>query len=199
MPRRGSRWRTGSICSASGCNGPVPRYVAFLRAINVGGHTVKMDRLRSLFEEMGLDDVTTFIASGNVLFASPQRARTLEGKISKQLAKALGYPVGVFLRTRDQLAAVARHPPFTAAEVDAAASLYVCFLPEAGTESQAAAVAAESTLTQELRLHGRELYWLSRTRLSDSDVNEGALGKALAMPMTMRNMNTVRRILAKFG
>ena len=47
----------------------VPRHVAFLRAINVGGHVVTMDKLRALFTALGLKDVETFIASGNVLFA----------------------------------------------------------------------------------------------------------------------------------
>ena len=46
----------------------MPRYIAFLRAINVGGHTVKMDRLREIFESLGFANVETFIASGNVVF-----------------------------------------------------------------------------------------------------------------------------------
>jgi len=46
------------------------RYIAFLRAINVGGHTVKMEHLRGIFESMGFSNVETFIASGNVIFAS---------------------------------------------------------------------------------------------------------------------------------
>ena len=47
----------------------MPRYVALLRGINVGGHRIKMDRLRELFVELDLADVTTFIASGNVIFS----------------------------------------------------------------------------------------------------------------------------------
>jgi uncharacterized protein (DUF1697 family) len=46
------------------------QYVAFLRGINVGGHRVKMDRLREIFEETGLSDVSTFIARGNVVFST---------------------------------------------------------------------------------------------------------------------------------
>lgn len=48
----------------------MPSHVAFLRGINVGGHRVKMDRLRGLFGEMGSEGVSTFIASGNVHFNS---------------------------------------------------------------------------------------------------------------------------------
>ncbi|MCX6027691.1 MAG: DUF1697 domain-containing protein [Chloroflexi bacterium] len=60
----------------------MPRSIAFLRAINVGGHTVKMDRLRQIFESLGFSNVETFIASGNVVFettaqdtAAPQTGR----------------------------------------------------------------------------------------------------------------------------
>ena len=175
----------------------MPTYTAFLRAINVGGHTVKMDRLRALLEEAGLERVSTFIASGNVIFESGEKAATLERAIARHLEKALGYEVGVYLRTPGELALVATHPPFTAGEVASAATVYVCFLPKSASDQVVEAVAALGTPTQVLRVHGRELYWLCHTKISESDVDDRALGKALGMPMTMRNLNTVRRILAK--
>src|SRR4051812_37133784 len=90
------------------------RYIAFLRAINVGKHQVRMDRLRTLFEEMGFTNVETFIASGNVIFdARSAKADTLEKRIERHLEHALGYPVGAFLRSCAELAAVAEHEPFT--------------------------------------------------------------------------------------
>ncbi|MBA3354552.1 MAG: DUF1697 domain-containing protein [Pyrinomonadaceae bacterium] len=52
----------------------MPKYVAFLRAINVGGHIVKMDHLRQLFEALGFSNVDTFITSGNVIFDSMSNA-----------------------------------------------------------------------------------------------------------------------------
>jgi uncharacterized protein (DUF1697 family) len=75
-------------------------YIAFLRAINVGGHTVKMETLRSLFETFGFSEVETFLASGNVIFESPEQDRTaLESMIASGLQKALGYEVATFIRT----------------------------------------------------------------------------------------------------
>ena len=70
------------------------RYVAFLRAINVGGHTVKMDALRRHFEDMGAANVETFIASGNVIFDSADAADRLERRLEAGLEKALKFPVG---------------------------------------------------------------------------------------------------------
>lgn len=67
------------------------RFIAFLRAINVGGHTVKMNDLRQLFEFLGFSGVETFIASGNVVFETASRnARALERKIEKKLGEVLG-------------------------------------------------------------------------------------------------------------
>lgn len=171
--------------------------IAFLRAINVGGHTVKMDRLRALFEEAGMREVSTFIASGNVIFEGDGDAPTLERELGGHLEKALGYQVGVFIRTPEELAAIVSHPPFTAEEAEKAATLYVCFLPSDPGAATARKVAAVSTPTQMLRVHGRELYWLCHTKISESDVDDRVLASTLGMPMTMRNLNTLRRILAK--
>ena len=69
---------------------PSVRYVAFLRAINVGGHVVKMDRLRRIFESMRFRNVETFIASGNVIFEAAGNADVLERRIEKGLAVGAG-------------------------------------------------------------------------------------------------------------
>ena len=93
----------------------MPKYIAFLRGINVGGHRVKMDRLRAIFAELGLKDVSTFIASGNVLFTTESGdADGLRERIESQLASQLGYEVPTFLRSPAELAAiVAFSPPGT--------------------------------------------------------------------------------------
>src|SRR5712671_5083248 len=89
------------------------KYIAFLRAINVGGHTVKMDHLRSLFEAMGFSNVETFIASGNVIFDSKSKnTKALESKIEQGLEPSLGYAVTTFIRSVSELADVARYQPF---------------------------------------------------------------------------------------
>src|ERR1700694_4608695 len=97
----------------------MPKYVAFLRAINVGGHTVKMDHLRNLFEAMGFSNVETFIASGNVIFDSKSRStKTLEIKIERSLETNLGYKVATFIRSISELVAVARYKPFHDSDAD---------------------------------------------------------------------------------
>lgn len=103
-------------------------YVALLRAINITGRTIKMDRLRALFAELGLANVATFIASGNVLFDTGDAAEALETRIEAHLQDALGYEVATFLRTPAEITAVAAHRPFAAEELEAAFGLMIAFL-----------------------------------------------------------------------
>ena len=81
------------------------KYIAFLRAINVGGHTVKMDALRQLFESLGFSNVETFIASGNVTFeAKVGNTKALEKKIETCLRETLGHKVTTFIGTNAEVA-----------------------------------------------------------------------------------------------
>ncbi len=173
-------------------------YIAFLRAINVGGHTVKMDRLRSLFEGLGFAQVETYIASGNVAFrAWVGSARTLEEKIEAHLEQALGYAVATFIRTPAELAAVAQHEPFPAAEIEGS-SLYIGFLPVAPGAAGQEKLLALGNEVDELHLHGREVYWLARRGMGQSTVSGARLEKALGLPATFRNVTTVRKLAEKY-
>lgn len=89
------------------------RYIALLRGINVGGHTVKMERLRSLFEELKLQQVASYINSGNIFFTSDTSDRSkITAAIEEHLEQALGYHVSVFLRTTGELTDLLASDPF---------------------------------------------------------------------------------------
>jgi len=177
------------------------RYVALLRAINVGGHTVKMDVLRKHFARMGLGNVETFIASGNVIFdAEEDDAATLEERIASELENCLGYAVATFLRTPAELATIVRHRPFEPGVIDPEQhALYIGFLPRKPAAETARRIVALRTAVDEFHVHKRELYWGCRTRLSETAVSGALLERTIAMPMTMRNVTTVRKLAAKLG
>ena len=173
------------------------RYVAFLRAINVGGHTVKMDRLRALFEELRLANVETFIASGNVLFnSSAASTMATEARIERHLERALGYAVPTFVRPLAGLAGVVASHPFEHFERDGHA-LSIGFLKGALAPAVRQKLMALHTGYDEFHLHDREVYWLCRGRVSDSKVWGSLLDKVLASPVTFRNVTTVRKLAAK--
>jgi uncharacterized protein (DUF1697 family) len=176
-------------------------YVAFLRAINVGGHTVKMDALRKLFEELGFSNVETFIASGNVIFQSPLAgAQSLEKKIESHLQENLGYEVATFLRTPTGLAEIVNYRPFPSFELEAEGNLlYIAFLPfPPATESQAKLMALRNPV-DDFHLHGREMYWLRRRKIGESTFTGALLEKMLGVPATIRNSTTVKKIAARYA
>ncbi|HEY9227397.1 MAG TPA: DUF1697 domain-containing protein [Gemmatimonadaceae bacterium] len=174
----------------------MPRYVALLRAINVGGRTVKMDKLRALFETLELRNVETLIASGNVLFDSTAKdVPALETRIERHLEKSLGYKVETFVRTAAELAGVVKGTPFAGSKVHTEANaLYVGFLKETAAKEMKDRVVALCNDTHEFRVVGREYYWSSRTSMGQSPDMNAALGKAVKVPSTVRNITTVRKL-----
>jgi uncharacterized protein (DUF1697 family) len=178
----------------------VHRYVAFLRAINVGGHTVRMEQLRRHFEALGFVGVSTFIASGNVLFESDAAdAAGLERRIEAALRAALGYEVATFLRTDRELARIAAYRPFSGLEDDPAHTAYVAFLHRAPDQAAVDRLAELSSDQDRLHVHERELYWLRRGGLADAAIGPVDFARALGnVPTTVRNVNTVRRLAAKY-
>ena len=178
----------------------MPRHIAFLRAINVGGHTVTMEKLRQEFAALGLKDVETFIASGNVIFTSPSAAGpALEKKIEAHLHKALGYEVATFVRSCDDVAAIARYQAFPAAQIGDGATVFVGFVERPLKAADARAVMAFKTEFDDFRVKGREVYWLRKTRQTDSPFKYVSLEKKLKVRVTFRGFNTVARLAAKHG
>ena len=176
------------------------RFIAFLRAINVGGHTVKMDHLRQLFESLGFSGVETFIASGNVVFqATSKNAKILERKIEIRLREALGYEVATFIRTDAELAAIANYKPFRQLDLDAAVALNIAFLADTLDDRSKQKLIALRTEIDDFHVHGREIYWLCRKKQSESTFSNAVLEKTLGVRSTLRGANTVKKIAAKYS
>ncbi len=175
----------------------MPRQIAFLRAINVGGHTVTMADLRRHFEALGYANVETFIASGNVLFDSPKKPAVLEREIEAGLAKALGYEVATFVRTPAQVAAIAAYQPFGGEPVAKGHSLYATLLKaEPDAEAQKRVLALQSAVDA-FHFHGREFYWHRRGGHDSTKFSGAQFERLIKAPGTARNINTFVRLAAK--
>jgi uncharacterized protein (DUF1697 family) len=174
----------------------MPKYIAFLRAINVGGHTVKMDHLSKLFEALGLSSVETFIASGNVIFETTvKNTATLEKKIAEHLEKSLGYEVDTFLRTIEELTEIEKRSPFTAKGKEDSA--YVAFLHEEPNASATSALMALKNKANDFAILEREVYWL-RLNKEDPLFLKNPLEKVLKLPATLRNITTISKLVGKY-
>jgi uncharacterized protein (DUF1697 family) len=176
------------------------RYVAFLRAINVGGHTVKMDALARAFEAMGFARVETFIASGNVIFDSRSADESkLVRTIEAALGRSLGYEVATFVRTLGELAAVAGREPFPRARLDEATAFVVGFLSAPLDPAARDRLMALRTDIDDFHVDRREIYWLCRHKQSESSFSNAVFEKAIGVRTTFRNTTTIRKMAAKYA
>jgi len=176
----------------------VPKYAAFLRAINLGrNRRVSGADLRSLFEGMGFEDVATFRTSGNVVFSAGREAG-LGGLIEARLEEELGYEVGVFLRTEKEVLAIGSHEPFERKLVEASeGKLQVALLGKKPAKRAREEALALSTEDDRLAFGERELYWLPRGGTQDSELDRDAL-VGLIGTTTFRTKGTIEQLAAKY-
>jgi len=177
----------------------VPRFIAFLRAINVGGHNVKMEELRSLFESLGFSNVKTFIASGNVIFDTDSESiGDLKKTIEAYLHKSLGYEVATFIRTTSEIVEIARYKPFDDSKLQIAQALNVAFLAEPLQAEAQNTLLSLSTEIDEFHIHEREVYWLCKKKQSESTFSNAVFERKLKVQTTFRGWNTVLKLAAKY-
>jgi uncharacterized protein (DUF1697 family) len=177
----------------------MPRYIAFLRGINLGKRRLPMSRLKALVEELGFAQVETFIASGNVVFSSQvSDMNQLESRIATHLEASLGYDVDTFVRTTEEIARIGRAKIFPEDGLDGI-TIHVGFFQHKLVSDITQKLAAVRTDLDEFRVAGREYYWLCRSRMSsESKVWTLPEIKALRLPTsTMRNMSSIRKLIAK--
>jgi uncharacterized protein (DUF1697 family) len=175
------------------------RYVAFLRGMNLGDRRIKNEELRRHFEEMGFEDVATFRASGNVIFASPKREAEakLAKRVEAELDGLLGYDVPVFLRSIKEVAAIAAQEPFDAKAVKRSnGKLQVSLLMEKPSAAARKKVLALATDRDLLAVDGREIYWLPSGGILDSELDLKVI-EAIVGVDTRRTMGTIEQIAAK--
>src|SRR5687768_4372580 len=141
------------------------RYIAFLRAINVGGHTVRMEQLREMLGALGMRNVETFIASGNAIFDARGSAASIERRIEERLERELGFGVSTFLRTPAEVAAVAALEPFPGlGSVPRSAIVQVGFMKSPLEAAALSDLMAFRDDTHDFHVEGREIYWHVRER-----------------------------------
>jgi uncharacterized protein (DUF1697 family) len=176
-------------------------YVAFLRAINVGGRAVvKMDALRDAFIAAGCKNVQTVIASGNVLFEAPATGRTaLATRIRQSLEKLVGKDPGVFIRTKADLESIIEPDPFARFAREGNAKFYVVFLGGKPGHVPKLPHRSEKEAVEVIATTGLDVFVVSRPRKgSFYGFPNGVVEKEFRVAATTRNWNTVKRIVSAF-
>jgi uncharacterized protein (DUF1697 family) len=157
-------------------------YVALLRAVNVGGTgKLPMSELKAMCEELGFGAVRTYIASGNVVFASRKSEAAVKRALETRLEAYAGKPVGVLVRTADEMAQALADNPFARLPPNRTMAVFLDRAPPAD-----ALTAVRGQKDEKIRLGKREIY---------IHYGEGMAKSKLVIPAakagTARNMNTI--------
>jgi uncharacterized protein (DUF1697 family) len=157
-------------------------FIALLRAVNVGGTgNLPMSELKAMCEELGFTAVRTHLASGNVVFASRKSEAAIKAALEKRLRAYAGAPVGVLLRSTDEMALVAADNPFPKAAPNRTVAIFLDKAPPAD-----ALAGIRGQKNEEIRLGRREIY---------VHYGDGMGTSKLVIPAaktgTARNMNTI--------
>jgi uncharacterized protein (DUF1697 family) len=176
----------------------MPRYVAFLRGINVGGRAVKKEKLLEVFNNLNFQGVVTFKQSGNVIFeTSDVNIEAVKGKIESCLRAALGYEVKVFIRTVAQLKTLVEADPFRG-QNSAGSSFLITFLDTLGSFPLPLPAVIPKSTAQVIAVKGTEVYSVTHGG------GEGALPnpfveKQLGAKATTRNLNVIGEIVENYS
>lgn len=170
--------------------------IALLRGINVGGrHKLPMQALRSLFEDLGLDNVRTYIQSGNVVFESGEadKARLVE-QIEAAIAADYGFKPAILLLTVDQLAAAMAANPFPEGQEEPK-SLHLYFAAAPPPDPDLAALQEVKQEDERFALIDAVFYLHAPSGIGRSKL-ASIVEKALGVPVTARNWRSVSKIMA---
>ncbi len=174
------------------------RYVAFLRGMNLGRRRIKNPELCAAFEEIGFKNVSAFLASGNVTFEADDGDPAIVAQsIEDGLRTSLGWEVPTFLRTAEEVKAIAAYSPFQSVDIDARGKMQVVFMRRRIRENERDALMGLSTHEDMLEIDGDEIYWSPKGNFLDSQLDlkvvEGIVGS-----FTVRTKGTVERLAKRF-
>ena len=172
------------------------RFVAFLRAVNVGNRRVAMAECKQSLEDLGYEDVGSYVNSGNLLFSGTGKAAAHETRIRKALEDRYGFEVTTFVRTAAQVRALATDKPFGAI---AAGHTHFALLPlTALTAVEKRAAEALSNDHDEVVVKGRDIHWLIRSKSTETTLEAKHWKQALpGNPTTARNTTMLAKLIER--
>ena len=173
-------------------------YIAFLRAINVGGQKlIKMEVLRRIFESLGLKNVRTYIQSGNIVFASTSTNSTaLTRKIEKKLKEVTGHEVTVILRKFSEIEVLVKQNPFRKIKPGSDGVLFVVFLSAMPTTKPKLPLVSKPENLEVLTIKDGAAFVVSRRKKNGLfGYPNNFVEKQLGVSGTTRNWSTVNKIV----
>jgi len=175
------------------------RYVALLRGINVGGKgAIRMEDLRAIFAAAGARDVSTYIASGNVIFEAPASALpAIRKKAQAKLQRILGEKAATVYRSASEVQAIARRDPFGRHKPQDKIGRYVLFFGNTPASKMRVPCTSETEACEVIGMHGLHAFVVSyRKRTGWYGFPNEWVERALGVVSTARTWNTVAKLAA---
>lgn len=177
------------------------RYIALLRAINVGGTSIiTMADLKKRFESFGVSDVSTYIQTGNVIFSSDETdAGRLESGLERQFTAFMGREMKLFVRSPDELREAAEHNPFEPEKLDELQQCVLVFLSVPPKPERIEALMQLEGSEYHFYVHDRVFYY---TYLRINSMNRRRslpFEKILGVQGTSRTWKVVNRLIELAG
>lgn len=168
-----------------------------LRGVNLGPHNrIKMDALRATYEGLGLEDVRSYVQSGNVIFRAKEKdAKKLAGKLQDAIEKRFKFRPAVIVRSVGELRETIAATPFEAGRNLHPGKILVTFLADNPPAEAAATLASWKSFPEEIHLIGRELYIYFPDGAGKSKLPWSRVEKLLKVNGTARNWNSVLAML----
>ena len=173
------------------------KYVSLLRGINVSGQkSVRMSDLKSLYEDLGLRDVVTYIQSGNVVFSSDSKDKNaLAKKITQGIKKQYLFDVPVEIRTHAELKKIIQSCPFGSVDVARDGSkVLVSFLSQKPDLKLVQQLLDYATSSEKLAHQGKEIYLFCPDGYGKSKLSNAFLEKKLDVQATTRNWKSIHKL-----
>jgi uncharacterized protein (DUF1697 family) len=172
----------------------MPSYIALLRGVNVGGNTLRMERLREVCQDLGLQDVRTYVQSGNVVFAAGRSSAHWAQRLAQALEGEARLPVSVIVRSAADMARIVAANLFLKEKGIDAARLHVTFLEKVPEKTAIKALDALPSGTDRFVHAGEEIYVYCPNGYGNTKLSNTAFEKALGVRATTRNWNTVNKL-----
>lgn len=168
-------------------------YVALLRGINVGGNNIiKMQDLKTLLQDCGLENVNTYIQSGNIVFRSEKTADELQFLIEQEIKQKYGYSISVIVRTGSEWEGIMKNCPYSTESLGDGESVHLTLLGKEISKEDIEHLLQSRSDTEECFINDNEVYLYLKKSILDSKISNQL--QKLGVPVTSRNWKTIKKI-----
>jgi len=171
-------------------------YISLLRGINVSGQKkIKMPELKSLYESLGLRDVSTYIQSGNVIFNSDKEAALIKEQLQQNIAQCFSFDVSVEVISYDEFTKIKEQLPFTEVDIEQdGAKVLITFLSKVPKAMSIEKLMSYVKLPEQLIVKDKVIYLHCPNGYGKTKLSNNFIENKLKVIATTRNIKSIIKL-----